>query len=104
MQVFNAATQQLEDVDFSVDGNDEIVAKFKDGSFLKFPAGLSEAELEEQIDAHQEANEGQEVITPEMEAEAAAKAAASKALVDKLNGNTMPEEDKTDAPQDDTDR
>jgi len=81
MQIFNARTQEIEDAEMSVDDNNEIVATFADGGFVKFPAGLSEKDFEELIGLHQEHNEGQEVITPEMEAETARLRAASQALI-----------------------
>lgn len=93
--IFNAATQQVEDAELTVDQNNEIVATFTDGNFIKFPAGLTSEEFEAQIAAHQSANEGQVVITAEMEAAEAAERQASEALI---NGNTMPEGDKTNAP------
>jgi hypothetical protein len=89
MQVFNAITQQLEDVEWSVDHNNEILATFADGHFYKFPAGLSKDELEVLVDAHK-ANEGQEVITPEIEAAQEAEKAEAVALVDELNGVEAP--------------
>lgn len=85
--LFNARTQQLENATLSVDANNEIVATFADGSFVKFPAGLSKEQFETAIAEHQKSNEGQEVITPELEAQRAAQRAASEALI----GNTMPE-------------
>src|SRR3954462_2723955 len=104
MEVFNAKTQQLEEVEFSVDKNNEILATFPDGHFLKFPAGSTEAEVKDLLEAHHASNEGQEVITPEQEAEMQAQREASEAVAAKLNGNTMPSEDKTHAPTDDTDK
>lgn len=98
MQIFNAKTQQLEDVDFAADKNHEIVATFPDGHFLKFPAGTTEEQAKELIEAHRVANEGQEVITPEMEAQIEAERQASEDLAAKLNGNTMPKESKTNDP------
>lgn len=99
MQIFNAKTQQLEDVTFSADKNNEIVATFPDGHFLKFPAGTTEEQALELIEAHRVANEGQEIITPEMEAAAEAERQATDDVVAKLNGNTMPEGDKTNDSQ-----
>lgn len=85
-QIFNASTQQAEDAELTVDNNNEIVATFTDESFLKFPAGLTEDEFNSQIDTVQEANDGQEVITPEMEAAVAEQRAASLELIgDKTN-------------------
>lgn len=86
-QIFNAKTQQVEAATLEVDSNNEVVATFADGSFVKFPAGLSQTEFEALIADHEAANTGHEVITPEMEAAAAAARAASEALI----GNTMPE-------------
>lgn len=97
MQVFNAATQQLEDVDWSIDGNGEIVATFGDGSFLKFPAGIDHDQLQALVDLQQTSNEGQEVITPEDQAAADAQYQASQELINELNGNTMPESANTHA-------
>jgi len=89
-EIFNALTQQLEDAELTVDHNNEIVATFKDGSFLKFPAGLTKDDFEEQIRLHQVHNEGQEVITPEVEAAKAAERAASLALI---GGDDVSKED-----------
>src|SRR3990167_3267792 len=68
-QIFNARTQKVEEAELTVDQNSEVIATFKDGGIIKFPAGLTSAEFEKLIAKHQVANEGQEVITPEMEAE-----------------------------------
>ena len=99
MQVFNARTQQLEDVTWKVDDNNELVASFADGTFLKFPAGTTEEDLKTLVEAHQAANEGQEVITPEQEAAAAAQRQANEELVAKLNGDTTPEGEQSNAEQ-----
>ena len=98
MQVFNARTQQLENVTWAVDANNEIIATFQDGSFLKFPAGQTVEQLQSQVEAHRLASSGQEVITPEMEEQRRARAQASQQTVNQLNGNTMPQEDQTNAP------
>jgi len=98
MQAFNPKTQQLEDVVWSVDRDNEIVCTFADDHFLKFPAGTTKAELKELLAAHKVANKGQEIITPEMEEKAAAQRTAAEELTAELNGNTMPQEDKTDVP------
>lgn len=90
-RIFNAKTQQVELAELSVDANNEIVATFSDESVVKFPAGLSKEEFAGLVEAHQKANEGQEVITPEKEAEAAKQRAASLALI-----GEEPESDKTD--------
>jgi hypothetical protein len=95
-QIFNATTQQVEEAELSVDQNNEIVATFADGNFVKFPAGMTAEEFEKQIALVQAHNEGQEIVTPEMEAAKEAERAASLALI---NGNTMPEGDKTNAPR-----
>lgn len=97
MQVFNAKTQQVEDVKWSVDANNEVVATFADGTFLKFPSGTNENDLKAAVEAHQAANEGQEVITPEQEAAAAEQRQANEDLVAKLNGDTTPEGEQSNA-------
>src|SRR5258708_10147582 len=97
-QIFHAATQQLEDVTWATDHNNELIATFPDGRFLKFPPGLTEEELQTLIDDHQGANEGQEVITEEVLAAQEAEKAAADDLVNQLNGNTIPEGDKINAP------
>lgn len=101
-KLFNALTQQEEDATLVVDKNNEIVATFADGSFVKFPAGLDKKGFEELIKVHKTTNEGQEVVTEEQEAAEAAERAASEALIGETPGNTMPEGDKTDAPDSDT--
>jgi hypothetical protein len=88
MILFNAKTQQDEETEAYVDHNNEIVATFADGSFVKFPAGLDKETLDTLIVEHKTANEGQEVITEEMETEAQNQRANSEALI----------EDKTNAP------
>lgn len=92
MQVFNARTQQLEDVTWHVEDNRELVATFADGSIVKFPAGTTEVELSLLVTKHAESNQGQEIITPEQEAAYAAERKSADDLVAKLNGNTMPQE------------
>lgn len=89
--IFNAKTQQEEKAELTVDDNNEIVAEFKDGGIVKFPAGVSKEELDDLIEQHKEANEGQEVITPEVEAKQKADRAASLAAI----GDTTPESDTT---------
>lgn len=79
--IFNALTQAVEDAELSVDHNNEIVATFADGSFLKFPAGISKKEFADQIKLVEVHNEGQEVITPEVEAAKAAERQASLDLI-----------------------
>lgn len=103
MQIFNAKTQQDEDVIFSVDQNSEIVATFPDGHFLKFPAGATVDEIQALAVTHKELNSGQEVITPEQEAAMAAQRQASEDVVTQLNGPTSPESDKTNASPDSPD-
>lgn len=99
MQLFNAATQKDEDVVCTVDANNEVVATFEDGSFRKFPAGMTEDEIAEHAADIKAASIGQEVITPEMQAAQEEQTAASQELVDQLNnGNTMPEGNKTNEP------
>lgn len=61
MLIFNANTQQHEDVELQPNldfqGNDtgELVAHFKDGSFLKFPR-LAQKELEKLFKLHEDHN------------------------------------------------
>lgn len=99
MQLFNATTQQDEDVTWSADHNHEIIATFANGHFYKFPAGSTIEEVQAHATAIKESSQGQEIITPEMEAAAAEEAKVSQDLVDQLNaGNTMPQGDQTNAP------
>lgn len=93
MQVFNAKTQQVEDVTWSKEFNGELTATFADGGFVKFPAGISRDELGKLVEAHQQANEGQEVLTEEQ----LAADAEMDALINDLNGGT-PKGVKTNAP------
>lgn len=88
MLLFNANTQLEEEAETYVDHNNEIVATFADGSFVKFPAGLDKPTFESLIEEHKVANEGKEIITEEVEAEAQNQRANSEALI----------EDKTNAP------
>lgn len=98
MKVFNARTQKIEEPVWTKDTNGELVATFEDDTFVKFPANIDREELELLLIAHQEANEGQEVITEGMvEAEARAQAEDESFLNGLNTGNTMPESDKTDA-------
>lgn len=93
-KLFNTKTQSVEHAEMTVDANNEIVATFEDGGIIKFPAGLSKTEFEELIEQHQVANEGQEIITPEMEAAAAL---ARQSSLDLIGETSSPEEgDKTD--------
>lgn len=98
MQVFNTATQKLEDVTWSVDKNNELVATFADESFLKFPAGLSKAQLQDQVDLVAVHNAGQEIITPEREAEIAEERSDAEALVNSLNELNPPKKGVVDEP------
>lgn len=102
MQVFNTRTQQEENVVWSTDKANDLIATFEDETFVKFPAGLTLEEVQEFVNKHRDANEAQEVITPEMEAEMAEQQEANEKLLEQLNGNTMPEGDTTNASQDDT--
>lgn len=103
MQIFNAQTQAVEDAEMTVDANNEIVGTFADGSIVKFPAGLTKEQFDALIAMHEEANTGQEIITPEMEAEMAAQRAASLELIGETeeNGNPMPESDQSNDPTND---
>lgn len=98
-KLFNSLTQQAEDAEFIVDGNNEIVATFKDGGFVKFPAGLTPKQFDEAIKAHEVSNTGQEIITEEMVAEQTALRNNSLALIgeDKTSGDTTPEEQQFNA-------
>lgn len=95
-QIFNAASQQVEDATLEVDTNNEIVARFADGTILKFPADLTEPEFDALVTEHQTVNEGHEVITPAMEAAKAEQRAASEALING-SGNTMPDKEQVNA-------
>lgn len=97
MQVFNARTQQDEDVVWGLTIHHELIATFKDGGFVKFPAGTDEEGLKKLVVAHKEANQGQEVVTDDQLAEQS----EAEEFVNKLNGGT-PKGDKTDAPTDET--
>lgn len=93
--IFNPSTQAVEPADLVVDANNEIVATFANGHFLKFPAGLDETQFSDQIAVVETANSDQIIITPEMEAANEAARAASEALI----GVSAPEGDQTnDAP------
>lgn len=80
-ELLNARTQELEDAVMSVDDNNEIIATFDDGSFIKFPAGLTQKQFDTAIDAHNGANIGQEPITEEyLKAQHDARAASEKLI------------------------
>jgi thioredoxin reductase len=65
-KIFDAAVQKEVDYVLTLDPNGEVVATSSEtGNTLKFPAGLSKAELDKLIAEHNEANEGQEVISAE---------------------------------------
>lgn len=85
-KLFNATTQQVETATLSVDRNNEVIASFDDGSFVKFPAGLSPEQFDMLIELQQSANEGQDVLTPEVLAAQEAARANSYALI----GDTPP--------------
>lgn len=57
--IFNATTQQVEPATLSVDSNGEIVARFENGAFEKFPAGLTVAEFNDLVTKLETANKGQ---------------------------------------------
>lgn len=112
-KLFNTRTQQVEDAVLTVDPNNEIVATFEDGGIIKFPAGLTKDQFEELIAQHQAANEGQEIITAEMEAQKEAERAASLALIGETpqeaqapvnDGNTMPESEQYNATPQETEQ
>lgn len=86
MEVFNAKTQALETPAWHVDDNGELVCTFSDGHFYKFPGTITKDELAEQVAAMQTSNEGQEIITPEMEEAKAAARASAEALAAEMNG------------------
>lgn len=96
MQVFNPKSQKHQNVEWAVDANGEIVCTFPDGHFLKFPAGTSQGELNRLVKKHEKVNKGQEVITPEMEAEREAAREKSEALVSSLNEDTTSESQSND--------
>lgn len=85
MQLFNNATQKNEDVKWSVDRNDELVATFSDKGFVKFPSGTTKAELQKLAKRYEEVNKGKEIITPEEEAKREEQRKASEELVKQLN-------------------
>lgn len=95
-ELYNANTQQLEDADFAVDDNNEIVATFADGTFVKFPAGLTADEFENLKNVHAEVNTGKEIVTPEMEAAKDAERKNSLALIGEVETK---EEDTTSESQ-----
>lgn len=103
MQVFNPKSQKNQNVKWTVDANGEIVCTFPDGHFLKFPAGTSQGELNRLVKKHEKVNKGQEIITPEMEAEREANREKAEALVSSLNedttsGSQSNDEESTDNP------
>jgi len=80
-KLFNAKSQQVEDAEFTVNDNHEILATFADGGFVKFPPGLTQDEFDALLEAHQSANEGQEPVTEESIAAEAALHNNSLALI-----------------------
>lgn len=97
MKVFNAKVQEHQETEWSVDQNGEFVCTFEDGHFIKFPGDTTEAELKKLVAEHEKQNAGQEVISPEREAEIAKNREKAEKLAEKLNGGT-PKGDKTNAP------
>lgn len=91
MQVFNAQTQQMEDVVWSVDAATELVATFADGHFYKFPNDITIEDLQTQVDKIRSDNEGQQVITPEMEQAKTDNEERLQALADELNQENAPQ-------------
>jgi hypothetical protein len=85
MKAFNAKTQELEDVVFSLDLNNDIICTFEDGHFIKFPAGSTKDEILDLLALHEAQNEGQSVITPEMEEAQAEQKAQAEEVIDELN-------------------
>lgn len=98
-ELFNARTQQIEEAELTVDKNNEIVATFEDGGFIKFPAGMTKAEFTKALKLHEKHNVGQEPVDPEEEAAREAERLNSLKLIGET-GNTMPEGDKTNVPTD----
>lgn len=94
--IFNPSTQQIEPAELTVDQNNEIVAEFSNGHFLKFPAGLPKEDLELHIEKVQEANEGQEIITEEYLAEKEAEREASLTAIGEI---TQDDGNNTTAPK-----
>lgn len=83
VQLYSVAEGGLAEYELSVAENGEIIATYGD-TFLKFPAGLTKAQLQKAFEAHNSANEGKVGLTEE-EQEAAGQAVAnSQALIDSL--------------------
>lgn len=91
-QIFNTSTQQVEEATLAVDHNNDIIATFENGTVVKFPAGMTKEEFVAAIAEHEKANTGQEIITPEMEAKAAAERKASEDLINDTADTTAGEE------------
>ena len=89
-KLFHAGTQQVEEAEFYVDKNNEVVAQFADGHAVKFPAGLSKEEFQKLLTEHQKSNTGQIVITAEMEAEQKALREASLELINETSETATP--------------
>lgn len=58
-KIFNTNSGKVEDANLTIDRNGEVVATFKDGSFLKFPAGLTTKEFDKLITEHEKQNKDQ---------------------------------------------
>lgn len=86
IQVFHTGNQKVEDVVWSVDQNNDFLATFEDGTFLKFPAGATQEELLEQVAEHEVQNLGKQPITAEFLAEQAAINEKNEAVLAELNG------------------
>lgn len=69
IKAFNANTQAVEEATITVDANKELVVRFKDNSFFKLPAGMSDDEIVEHLDVYHENNLGQEKVVEETEEE-----------------------------------
>lgn len=102
-ELLNAKTQELESAELSVDDNNEIVATFKDGGVIKFPAGLTQKQFDNLIETHNDGNIGQEPLTEEyFQAQAKARNASLKLIgAEPDNANTMAEGGTTNAPSTD---
>jgi hypothetical protein len=85
--IFCADEQKFTEHELAVDNNGEIVATCPCGRFVKFAAGLTEAEVEGAIDAHETDNK----LSPEAAAVEENRKASEEVVSDIAEGEVAPE-------------
>ncbi len=94
VNIFDASEQKEMEHSLEVDSQTgEIIATSESGRALKFPAGLSKKQFTRLLSEHKEANEGQDVISPEVLAENEKNLEKSQTLLDSFEDSKPTERD-----------